>query len=194
MAKEKFEVKFIGEKTLIMHNTRLANPFDPLTREYKILTKKKAKTDEDLMKIAHIEFEAGLYWDYKLNRPFIPAHMIDAVLLNGAKKNKLGVQAKTAIEIIEEKPEFIHFGPKTIEDLWENDEYRDVRFMVVNRARILRTRPRFERWSVTFIAELDTSVMTPQDFLTVVSNAGQCGIGDSHPRYGRFIADVKQIS
>ena len=76
----------------------------------------------------------------------------------------------------------------------ENFEYRDVRAMKVMRARIMRTRPRFDTWNISFIASYDEDVIDFRDLTDAIEYAGQyVGLCDSRPRYGKFFAKVTEL-
>ena len=78
-----------GLTPLIMHSCQCANPLHPIAKEMKKYTSKRKKTDEDLIKISDLEWEAGAYWKEGLGL-YIPAENVEATILNGAKANKKG--------------------------------------------------------------------------------------------------------
>ena len=49
---ETLKIRLIGETPLMIHNNRLANPLNEYSRELKKLTKKRDKTDADVMEIS----------------------------------------------------------------------------------------------------------------------------------------------
>lgn len=192
-----FKMTAVGSNTLIMHSCQLANPLNPLTKKLKAITSKRKKTDEDIEAISQIEFEGGCYWDDELGL-YIPAENLEACLCNGAKVNKNGKKAKLAIRVIEPKIKLRHDAQgKSLTEIYheDNGKYQDNRFVVVNRARVLRCRPRFDRWGFECTVQLDETIMTQEEFQDVVSNAGAtCCLGDIRPRYGSFEARLEQLS
>ena len=78
---------------------------------------------------------------------------------------------------------------------WLNDEdFVDVRFGVLNRSKILVTRPRFNQWEIVFNVDVDTSLLNVEEFVEAVNNAGQrAGIGTYRPKYGTYEAIIKQV-
>ena len=56
-------VTWKGLSPLIMHSCQCVNPLHPISKEMKKYTSKKAKdkTDEDLIALADLEWEAGAY-------------------------------------------------------------------------------------------------------------------------------------
>lgn len=192
----KFEVELKGIKTLILHSCRTANPLDEYTKKIKAISSKRNKTDDDHIAMANLEFVAACYY-HPEHGFYLPGANIEACLVNGAKTSKNGKKAVLAIRVPDEyvKLQMDH-DAKDPQDLYDRfPETRDVRFVSVNRAKILRCRPRIERWGVKFIVELDESMMTISEFSEALSYAGQRAcLGDCRPRYGQFEAKVKQLS
>ena len=63
----------------------------------------------------------------------------------------------------------------------------DARNAVVKRQRIIRWRPRFEEWELEFdIVILDDQNISVSTLKEILETAGQWGIGDYRPRFGRF--------
>ena len=56
---EKVTYKATGDVPLIMHNGRLANPFDKFARAMKVITAKRKKTDEELETLAWLEWQGS---------------------------------------------------------------------------------------------------------------------------------------
>jgi hypothetical protein len=63
----------------------------------------------------------------------------------------------------------------------------DRRAVVVQRARIMRERPMFDEWELSFEVEtLDEQLAVPA-LKEIFEQAGKIGIGDFRPRFGRFM-------
>lgn len=66
---------------------------------------------------------------------------------------------------------------------WIIDKQR----VVVNRAGILRCRPRFNSWSLDFIILVREERIQPNILKEILANAGRFhGIGDFRPKFGLF--------
>jgi hypothetical protein len=64
----------------------------------------------------------------------------------------------------------------------------DSRPVVVMRARILRSRPKFEKWGLEFIIEYDDELIGKDRMKEILDYAGlRIGLGDYRPLFGRFI-------
>jgi hypothetical protein len=67
--------------------------------------------------------------------------------------------------------------------------------VVIQRARIMRARPRFDKWELTFTLEIIDDRISIANIKEILTYAGlYCGIGDSRPEYGRFeITKFKEL-
>jgi len=63
----------------------------------------------------------------------------------------------------------------------------DRRAVVVQRARIMRERPKFDEWELSFTIELLDDQFPMSALKDILDQAGKVGIGDYRPRFGRFI-------
>jgi hypothetical protein len=68
----------------------------------KEITKKKNKTEEDLIELARREFMGGLYYEEGFG-VYLPAECIEACIRDGAKVNKLGKVVQSAVFCEDEK-------------------------------------------------------------------------------------------
>lgn len=179
------KLKIQGLTPLLMHNGQLADPIAPATLALSKLTSKKSKTIEDHKSISKCEWLGGLYVDAK-QRPCIPGEVIESCLVEGAKKFKLGKAAKGGIICF---GDFVleHNGPKTIEALWEDGGFLKRSAVRVGQARVIRSRPMFAKWSCAFEVQWDPAIIEGEDkLMDIAQSAGQSGIGDYRPKFGRF--------
>jgi hypothetical protein len=79
-------------------------------------------------------------------------------------------------------------GPRTVEGLWADPRFRLTAPVVVQRNKVMRTRPIFPEWQATIAIDLETSVANPAQLAQWLAVASAfCGLGDWRPRYGRFM-------
>lgn len=182
-----------GVTPLLMHNERLANPMDPAAQRLKALTGKRKKTDEDLRELARAEFDGGLYIDPKTG-PFVPSQWIHSMLRDAAKLIKLGTAVTQGVTLFEDSFPLHYKGGapavngvrRTADWLWANGFY-DQRMVGNQKARVLRTRPKFPEWRVTATIGYADSVFDERQLLAILELAGsRMGLGDYRPRFGRF--------
>jgi hypothetical protein len=181
-----------SEAPLLMHNGQLADPLNPFTKELKKFTSKKKKTDTDIEDVAKAEFMGSLYYDEEAG-VYLPGHMIEAALIAGAKKHKMGTQFKSAV-FVPNDAKLRYEGPKKSEALWALPKFRDVRGVKVQQSRVMRCRPIFKEWETTFeISLIDGLQVQVADVQQALDSAGKmCGFGDYRPKYGRFsVTDFK---
>ena len=182
-----------GLTPLIMHSCQCANPLHPIAKEMKKYTSKRKKTDEDLIKISDLEWEAGAYWKEGLGL-YIPAENVEATILNGAKANKKGKDFEKYCTVTDIYIPLDYGKNLTKEELISNYKYRDTRMMTVMRSKIARTRPRFDRWKITFNLQYDESKIDLETITLAIENAGlYVGLCDSRPKYGKFTAIIEEL-
>lgn len=190
---KKLQVTWKGLTPLIMHSCQCVNPLHPISKELKKYTGKRTKTDDDYEIISDLEWEGGLYWKEGLGL-YIPAENLEATLRNGAKANKKGKDVEKFLSV-ETMYAPLNYGEElTREQLKADLQYRDVRPMTINRAKILRTRPRFDMWSVTFTLVYDESKIDIETIVNAMDYAGNyVGLCDSRPKYGKFTAIINEV-
>lgn len=186
-------VTWKGITPLIMHSCQCVNPLHPIARELKKYTGKKKKTDEDLIKIADLEWESGAYWKDGLGL-YIPAENVEATLINGAKAHKMGKDIEKYCDVTDLYIPFNYGENLTKEELIQNYEYRDTRVMTVMRSKILRTRPRFDQWEITFNLRYDDEKINLDHIVNAMEYAGRyVGLCDSRPKYGKFVVIIEEL-
>ncbi len=179
------KAKIVGTSHLKMHNERLANPLDEVTKRLKAITSKKKKTDDDYVAMMEIEFEGGLYFDEKIG-PYLPSKNIKAMIGEGARKTRGGVNVSESLQILEAKTPLIYKGPRDVAGMWKAKLY-DVSGVGVGPKRIMRTRPMFFPWSAEFTICYDISVINRESLIEYLTTAGaRTGFMDHRPEFGKF--------
>lgn len=187
------KVTWKGITPLIMHSCQCVNPLHPIAKELRKYTSKKKKTDEDYEIISNLEWEAGAYWKDGLGL-YIPAENVEATIVNGAKVNKKGTDIEKYCDVTDLYIPFDYGENLTKDELIHNFEYRDTRIMTVMRARINRTRPRFDQWKIVFNLRYDENKIDLDVIVNAMEYAGSyVGLCDSRPKYGKFVAIVEEI-
>lgn len=196
MAIREFEVT-IGGNRLMMHNDRLSDPLDPHSKALRAATSSKdKKTDEGQLAIARAEFEGGLYFDKEAG-PYVPDKWINSMLVEGARRRKLGRIFEAHVTVRDEIHPLQYQGPRTIDGLWKaGTQFVDRRSVGNQQNRVMRTRAIFRDWKVTFLVRLlDDSAVNKEDVEMAIEDAAPYGLGDGRPMYaGKFVVvEFKEI-
>ena len=183
----RFEIE--GKRPLLMHSLRLLNKFDPLSREKATLTSARKKSDADQMRIQEIDWLGSMYFDPQIG-PYIPSDNIEAMIVEGAKISKGGKDVKRAVTILEDRAPLRYEGPRDLEGLYGDGcgPFVDTRGVRNQAQRVMRCRPIFMHWALTFTASFNTTVIKNAETLArFVTDAGDLvGLGDYRPKFGRF--------
>ena len=184
LAKKKYTIK--GMSPLMCHNGELANPQNAIVKEMKKITSKRKKTDDDLNELAELEWMGGLYVNDD-GIPCIPSKVLKATLVEAAKTSRLGKRF-TAGLFISDNPVIQHAGQeRTVEELRSDPKHVDQRMVKVQTSKVLRTRPIFPDWKLTFEVAYMPDQIEERDLDQAMETAGYIkGLGDYRPEFGRF--------
>jgi len=170
-----------------MHNGQTADPTNKWSKLIKQISSKRAKTDADHEEMARLEFMAGLYLDE--SGPVLPAYMIEATILGGAKKSKEGQTSKSGYFCLEHAP-LEYAGPRTANELWDDEQFRFSSIVRVQTSRVSRMRPIFREWSAIVTLNVEDTLVNPAQVDRWLNASGsQVGLGDWRPQYGRFTSE-----
>jgi hypothetical protein len=180
--------RLTGSAPLIMHSSQTANPLNKFAKALKEISSKRKKTDADYENMANIEWQAGLYLNQDL-KPMIPGYVIEAALVAAAKKKKMGRDALSGM-FCDGGFELKYKGNSDLTKLMKDENFRLVVPVNVQRAKIMRTRPKFDEWSAVVTINYDDEVLTESQMVDFMQICGtNVGICDWRPRYGRFVAE-----
>ena len=183
-------VRYTGNKELMMHNERLANPLDKITQELKAATSKRKKSDADFMLISEIEFRGGIYFDAQLG-PVIPDRVIRKSMIVAARKMKLGKEIEENVLVLNPASALEYDGPRTLPGLWKAGFY-DQRMVGNQKQRVLRTRPKFPvGWSTLVQIQYDDEAIDRRSLEAVLKRSETLGLCDFRPLYGTFTTKIE---
>ena len=187
MAWQVLTYKLTSSAPLLCHNGQTADPTNKWSKLLKQISSKRAKTDADYEEMARIEFMAGLYMSE--DGPVLPNNLIDSMVLNGAKKSKEGPTAKSGCFCLKHA-RLDYDGPRTANELWEDERFRHTALVRVQSSRVARTRPIFQEWSAVITLNVEDTLVNPSRVDEWLVAAGsQVGVGDWRPQYGRFTVE-----
>jgi hypothetical protein len=157
---------------------------------------KRNKTIADYEQIAHIEFLGGLYpqpaypWENGVEfQVVIPGAMLRKVLIEGARKDKLGKQVEAGL-IPPDDTSLVYEGPDDPEELFEAGFYETVP-VGIGRNKAIRTRPYFKEWAIEPTLDYAEDLIQEDQLVRAIQRAGrEVGMGDDRPLFGLFTADL----
>lgn len=196
---KEFKCRIVGVRPLIVHNVQLADPLNDYTRRIGELTamSSKAKKQEDIqLKIARIEFEGSMYLDEN-RRQVMPCDNILRAIRDGGAEQRNGKKLEAVVSLVEDLIPIEYKGPTDIDEMFDatGPLGHIYRFRKQAKPRgqgvVLRTRPRFPEWALTFTVQLVLGAgIGEKNVKDAIEDAGRLkGLGDWRPRYGLFVLD-----
>lgn len=169
-------------------NVTLKSTVPMLMHRYEIDTsEKKTTARKDKIYDAKTDAEKAMYKDEK--GCYIPSEWIESTMKEAAKSFKDGKstmknKVQSAVMVDNDK---IYLNKQTYDEI-------DSRPVVIQRNRIVRSRPKFNNWEVSFSLSYDENRIEPKAIKDILTEAGSCkGIGDYRPKFGRFeVKDIKE--
>lgn len=192
--KDIIRFKLIGSDFMLQHNGQLADPKHYISRKMKQITDKKTKkTDTDIDNLERLELMGGVYW-HDQTGVYLPDDVLEGTLLGGARKRRAGESIRTGCQVLGNYNKLIYDGMekiKTLEDIPDSGNHRFVKGVVLRGVRIMRARPIFRNWSVTFDLEYAQETINRERVIEYMMIAGaEVGLGDWRPKFGRFSVEV----
>ena len=172
------EVKIEGVSPLLQHRYEMEEKEKKSTRKVGSVDYSK-------------EVERAIYRDESGNI-YQPASHIEGCLMKAAVNFQIAGKGKKTYKdltkmVIVDPFAIPHLQPKFV---------IDKRPVVINRARIIRCRPRFDKWSLEFSMMITEDQLPIEVLEEILEYAGRyIGIGDYRPRFGRFrIVEFKKVA
>lgn len=190
-----FQLSLTGTTPLVMHNVRLADKLDPITKAIATITGKRKKTDADEEEIGNLEFAGGLYVDEELG-VYLPTFNLLRCFEEAAKVTRMGKTVTRAVVVESDKAKVIYNGPQDWKKLRDDPTYRWRATVGVGMKKVSRVRPIFRQWGVDVRVRLLEEVLNPDEFIAIVQQAGVIeGVGDARRLgNGRFSVAVKEVA
>jgi len=191
----RIHIEITGKTPLMMHNERLADQDDPITKQIKEYTDKGSdKTENDKATVSLLEWRGGLYLDAK-DEICMPSANVIRCFYNAATVTKAGKKIERGLSPIELSVPLVTDGPRHVDKLIKLPEYFDRRMVGIGKRRIKRTRPFFPKWSFEIDFEMLEDVLNLSALVNIVDLAGRAvGLADARRiGYGRFDAQVTKL-
>ena len=190
---EKLKFRLTGVVPLLMHNGQTADPLNFYSKEMKKISSKRTKTDADYVRMAELEFKAGLYLD-KNKQPCIPGEVLEAAICGrggAARKEQAGKQASASIFVDGTFP-LEYDGPKDADDMLRTDEMRHVTAVRIQSNKVIRTRPMIPTgWMAECELSYNDKLVNKAEIIRWLQVAGEeVGLMDWRPKFGRFSVEI----
>ena len=191
-----YQISIVGVSPIIMHcgykglDTRSA-----ISLEIAEITSKKGgnRTVVDDQRLIELECQKSLWWDDEKDTVTVPQRVIRSNIETASRKLKQGPLVREGLVVLETEFEYDtkKYGVK-IEELGKKTAFTTP--VVIKRNRILRTRAKFDEWSVKFVLDTDPEIVDETQIKTWLDIAGRrVGLGDWRPEksghYGRYEMD-----
>lgn len=187
-------IKLKGERPLLMHNGRLANPMDKYTREISAISGKRSKTDDDRLQMLNIEARGGC-WETTEGLLGIPNAAVWRCLYNAATAYKRGEDIKRGLSAADETtPLYLDGEVVSCDEYLKDFDHIDYRAVKIQKSRTMRARPRIAAgWESEHHFTMLDDVMDLKNLQPIIERAGRLvGLGDWRPTYGTFTASMTQ--
>lgn len=170
---------------MLLHSAILNDPMAEVTKAMSKISKRRNKSEDDIVELARLEFLGSMYVNDK-QHPVVPGPNIESCITDGAKAQKLGKRFKAGV-FVNSDPEIQYDGPSTPEKLWKHGGFRDTRRVKVGQSGVMRTRPIFHQWALDFAIDFNPEAADEGQLETALVYAGQMvGLCDFRPKFGRF--------
>jgi hypothetical protein len=127
----------------------------------------------------------ALYTDK--GRVCIPGEVLEAALVVGSRKQKLGKQAQAGLFVVDNVLLEFDGCDLSIDELFERDENRFTKGVRVGQAKVMRTRPIFREWSAIAEVAFDPALLNEAQVVEIVKTTGEViGLCDWRPKFGRY--------
>jgi hypothetical protein len=178
------KVQIKGITPTVQHNGQLADPLNKWSKMIKEVTGKRKKTEEDLAELQRLEWFGGLYIeDGKIGWP---GDNIEALIRSAAKMSKQGKDVQRGL-LCDGFAPLEYEGPRDLDALFADDRFRMVNSVRVGASRVMRTRPQFPIWSLSFDLLYLADQLNEKDIRGFLDTAGTyVGLSDRRPKWGRF--------
>jgi len=181
-----------GVSPLIMHSCAGMDEDNPFAKEKAEIIRKRAsnRTSADIVRLKEINTALGL-WINENGEPEIPTTAVRRMLEDAAKKLKQGGLVREGLFV---KSTTFHYDKtlgETLDELAKNKKVQFTVAVVIQRKRLLATRPHFKEWKLEITIDAEDDLVDKSQLQQWLEIGGRrIGIGAWRPTnsgyYGRF--------
>jgi hypothetical protein len=198
MAIQQAIIKIQGVSPLLQNNPQTVDPFNRFAKAKKVITNKKAKTDDDLIELGNLEVESKVFFDDELG-VYVPATWLTESVVTKAfaiakiSKDKM----RGGLFATESKLKLQYRDMdkvQAIQDIVTNPVFRHNMILPQQNVRIAKNFPIFHKWSFETILEFDDYVVDFGSLKNIIQTVAKYGgYGDFRPTFGRAFAEVENV-
>jgi len=195
MAMKSMTITVEGVNPLLLNNPQTVDSFNPYTKQMKVITSKRAKTDEDMLALRDLEIMSKIYWDDELGI-YIPSTWVTAAIAGWSfKKAKISkADIRSAVFAVDSKVKLNYLGISKVKepsDIVGNPHFRHMMTLKQGQVRVVKAAPIFHEWGFKTTLEFDDSVIDAATLEQIVKHASMYGgFGDFRPTFGRASTEV----
>lgn len=191
MSIQALTIKYTGLDSLLQNNPQMSDPLNKYSKEMKLVTGKRKKTDDDILTMREIELRAKIYWDEALGGIYVPSTWVTAsiqgVSWSKAKIKKADIRA--CVFVTEPKLKLTYEGMEKVKkplDIVKQDQFHNVASLKQGQVRVVKATPIFHGWSFAATVEFDDSIINERELKELIEyGAAFGGFGDFRPTHGR---------
>lgn len=184
-------VRLEGTSPYLMRPDEL-DPDSDEVKTFRMLSRKRGKTEEDEARLRKLEWTLSLAIDPKLG-PYVPSRYLHKLIGQAATAWRKGEAVVRSLVVLDYRIALEYDGPRDPRRLWENG-FRFSRLVVNNgqgKGAVYRTRPKFDEWVLRADVAFDPEELDPATIEAAVDRAQRFGLGDARRiGYGAFRASV----
>lgn len=185
------ELKFTihGTEPMLQNNPRTVDTFDEFAIAKKVITSKRAKTEEDQYELRRLEVESKIYmWEEAI---YVPGRWVAAaVAANSWAQAKIKkAEVRSAVFVRDSKIPLQYDGMelvKTPGDISGNKRFIESMPLKQGQVKVFKCFPRFDDWSFSTALDYDPSIIDEASLRALLEYSAKFGgYGDFRPTYGR---------
>ena len=194
-----YTAKIKGLTPIIMHSCAAMDEEHDLVKEKAEIIRKKGanRTSADKVRLKEIDTALG-FWLDENGEVEIPTAAIRRCLEDSAKKLKQGSQVREGLIVTKTTFHYDKSLGETLDELAKNKEVQLTKPAVIQRNRLLITRPHFKEWSCDIEVDAEDDLVDISQLQQWFEIGGRrVGLGDWRPQksghYGRYrLTKLKQ--
>jgi len=197
MSIQTMRITVTGINPLLVNNPQTVDTTNEYTKKISKITKKRAKTEEDIANLRDLEIRAKIYWeDDAITIP--TTWLTSAIHARSFKLEKISkADSRSAVFAVSPNAKLRYAKMNSVkkpEDIVKNHYFRHAMTLKQGQVRICKAMPIFHDWSFETELEFDDTIYDFDVLKNIITNAASYGgFGDFRPTFGRAKAEVELV-